>query len=49
MKYETPEVTALTPAISAIQGVAEKQVNTPDDGGTGAIHNESSGAYQDWE
>jgi hypothetical protein len=44
MKYETPELIALTPAINAIQSL--KPVNQVDDGG---ITNESSTAYADWE
>jgi len=49
MKYETPELTALTPAINAIQGVSAKpHVATPHDSFTDT--NEiPSGAYQDWE
>jgi hypothetical protein len=45
MKYETPEVTALTPAINAIQGVG-KTIYEPSDG-----QHEPDGvsAYQDWE
>jgi hypothetical protein len=46
MKYEAPELTALTPAINAIQ--AAKQTNTPSDGG-GTPPNEPMGAYADWE
>jgi hypothetical protein len=52
MKYETPELTALTPAINAIQGTVGIKVqhtlssdhNTPNNG-----KNESLGTYMDWE
>ncbi len=44
MKYETPELTALTPAIDAIQSAGK--ANPPQtDSGT----NEASSAYEDWE
>jgi hypothetical protein len=46
MKYETPELTALTPAISAIQGSPTKYHFT---GGDGPDENEATGVYQDWE
>jgi hypothetical protein len=46
-KYETPELTALTPAINAIQGTHPKRTDVFGDPPT--IKNESSGAYQDWE
>jgi hypothetical protein len=46
MKYETPELTALTPAINAIQGpTADKIAPVFHDGDL----NEGVGAYQDWE
>ncbi len=46
MKYETPELTALTSAISAIQGVrSSKDDNTLEDGGDFS-HITS---YSDWE
>ena len=50
MKYETPELTTLTPAIIAIQGTGAKVLCTQGDGGTqpGGL-NESIGAYADWE
>jgi hypothetical protein len=47
MKYETPELTALTPAINAIQqkkddiGVTDSPATTPP--------KEPLGAYADWE
>jgi hypothetical protein len=49
MKYETPEMTTLTPAINAIQGSTE-QSKTP----TGNVdapldRKELIGAYADWE
>jgi hypothetical protein len=42
MKYETPEVTVLTPAINAIQGlknVTDCDIQTQD----------GAAAYEDWE
>jgi len=44
MKYETPELTALTPAISAIQGTGKLAP-------VGSDHavNEINAAYEDWE
>jgi hypothetical protein len=51
MKYETPELTALTPAINAIQssqankGPHELNADQVITGG----ENESTGAYADWE
>jgi hypothetical protein len=48
MKYETPELTALAPAINAIQG--QKDDSTPADGIEPEPNHESgTGAYQDWE
>jgi hypothetical protein len=46
MKYETPELTALTPAINAIQGATSKNTGPVDQ-----IYFEPEGgaAYQDWE
>ena len=48
MKYETPELTALTPAINAIQSIPTKHSGTTD-----SLHpnvNDGPGAgYQDWE
>jgi hypothetical protein len=46
MKYETPEITALTPAINAIQGVTSKNDMLPIDG---EFLREGTAAYQDWE
>jgi len=43
MKYETPELTALTLAINAIQ--AKK----PSTGDVDGLENEAIGAYADWE
>jgi len=44
MKYETPELTALTPAINAIQLSTNKaEVHTTDN------FDESISAYLDWE
>jgi hypothetical protein len=45
MKYETPELTALTTAINAIQG-AGKPIDGESDG---PEFREVTGAYQDWE
>jgi hypothetical protein len=47
MKYETPELTTLTSAINAIQGVPESKLNP----GIleGASEREVSSAYADWE
>lgn len=42
MKYEAPELTALTPAISAIQSL--KAQSGPD-----ARSNDTTAAYEDWE
>ncbi len=46
MEYETPEVTALVPAIDAIQGTAgakgQRLLETP-------LLRDAGGAYQDWE
>jgi hypothetical protein len=44
MKYETPELTALTPAIKAIQG--GKLIAPPKDS---AEHKDDVAAYEDWE
>jgi hypothetical protein len=46
MKYETPELTALTPAINAIQSDGLKPVTTTSADGP---FNEVIGAYSDWE
>jgi hypothetical protein len=46
MKYETPQLTALTPAIDAIQIPANKQGRVNPD----SVHTyDEFGAYQDWE
>jgi hypothetical protein len=47
MRYETPELTALTPAINAIESVAKSQVATPHDSIFDS--NEASSSYVDWE
>jgi len=44
MRYETPEVTCLKPAIDAVQGVISKAGNPGDN-----MDHESSPAYEDWE
>lgn len=47
MKYDTPKLTALTPAISAIQGTTlEKEPVTNEDNGA---FTHPIGAYNDWE
>ncbi len=49
MKYETPELTALTLAISAVQGVGTpKNMPTGPDAAS-LINNEHVAAYADWE
>lgn len=45
MKYETPELTALTPAINAIQGL-KTVFPTVDEPGE---ERDGIAAYQDWE
>jgi hypothetical protein len=50
MKYETPELTALTPAINAIQdtpGVSKPRNKYMDN--LTSLHNDSSSGYEDWE
>jgi hypothetical protein len=44
MKYETPELTALTPAINAIQGP-----NKGNSGNDNPGSKDSTSAYEDWE
>jgi hypothetical protein len=44
MKYETPEVTVLTPAVDAIQAM-KITPNTIDSN----LHEVGSSAYEDWE
>jgi hypothetical protein len=44
MKYEAPEVNALTPAITAIQG-GGKALDHQD----GPVFNDTNIAYEDWE
>jgi len=47
MKYETPEMTMLTPAINAIQsGIPQKTANDVYDGGQSY---EATSSYADWE
>ncbi len=45
MKYETPELTALTPAINAIQTLKSFPIANPDS----PVNNETQAAYVDWE
>lgn len=45
MKYETPELTALAPAISAIQGDPKESASNID----GSSYLEPVGVYADWE
>jgi hypothetical protein len=47
MKYETPKLTALTPAINAIQATKGEPVNIKDTPTKLTEH--MVGAYQDWE
>jgi hypothetical protein len=50
MKYKTPELTLLTPAINAVQGaVGTKLINAPPSDGLGDNPNESVAGYVDWE
>jgi len=50
MKYETPELTVLTPAINAIQSEStSSKMLGPGPDGVQSTHNEGSGAYADWE
>jgi hypothetical protein len=49
MKYETPELTTLTPAINAIQGEGGKMGSQLDSTVTPAEHNDVIAAYADWE
>jgi hypothetical protein len=46
MKYEAPELMALTPAINAVQTSAKPDVQTHQDSD---LVNEIVGAYADWE
>jgi hypothetical protein len=46
MKYNTPELTALTPAINAIQGSGSNKQHTPTED---SPEKENISAYQDWE
>ncbi|MGD0466834.1 MAG: hypothetical protein ABSA54_00515 [Terriglobales bacterium] len=46
MKYETPELTALTPAINTIQATSSKPQHYAVDG---TVDNEGIPGYQDWE
>ena len=49
MKYETPELVALTPAINAIQSQSHSKlvVTFPSDGAIN--HNDTAPGYIDWE
>jgi hypothetical protein len=51
MKYETPELTALTPAINAIQttDISLKSSSHKVDSQPGTGQNDASSAYADWE
>jgi hypothetical protein len=48
MKYETPELTALTPAINAIQSSGTTHKTGPINGADG-VDNECVSVYLDWE
>ena len=44
MKYETPKLTVLTPAINAIQGLKSTSgIDSP------GMEHDATAAYQDWE
>jgi len=45
MKYETPNLTELTPAINAVQGSPKEQLSNID----GPTEYEPVGVYADWE
>ncbi|MGA7291190.1 MAG: hypothetical protein WBW85_01410 [Terriglobales bacterium] len=47
MKYETPELTALMPAINAVQSPVHKTAQIPTDGLP--MVNDVTSAYEDWE
>jgi hypothetical protein len=51
MKYETPELTALTPAINAIQitDPSLKSSSHRKEGQPGTGQNDAHSAYEDWE
>jgi hypothetical protein len=51
MKYETPELKALTPAINAIQtsGTGTKHINAVFDNLSGEERDDSSEGYMAWE
>jgi|HubBroStandDraft_1064217.scaffolds.fasta_scaffold07474_3 hypothetical protein len=49
MKYETPQLTALTPAINAIQGTGSGPDKTDQIHEDGLQKEVPSAAYQDWE
>lgn len=48
MRYETPELTPLTPAINAIQDIVGKMPHTTFDA-LSKVDDEGPSAYQDWE
>ncbi len=48
MKYETPELTALTPAIDAILSSLSQKTTIGFDSASGQ-NNDVNGAYQEWE
>jgi hypothetical protein len=48
MKYETPEMTVLTPAIKAIQSDGDLP-KTPRPEVDSPLHEETIAAYTDWE
>jgi|HubBroStandDraft_3_1064219.scaffolds.fasta_scaffold3299976_1 hypothetical protein len=49
MKYETPEMTRLTPAINAIQSIDPPHKNLTTGNLDTLDQNEVFGAYADWE
>ena len=50
MKYETPELSALTPAINAIQSTSGvSKTGSQQDAQHPSQSNDATGAYADWE
>ena len=49
MKYETPELTASTPAVNAIQATPAGKDNPPHPDSASMDVRDSIGAYEDWE
>jgi hypothetical protein len=49
MKYETPEVTVLTPAISAVQLSSSGAKITGEGDSAHPLQNDATAGYADWE